>query len=60
MATLLRVSRVSGGRTGWTVRGSNFRGVGVGPVPVENGPGAHPASRQWVPGLFPWGKAAGA
>jgi hypothetical protein len=33
--------------------GENFRHV-------QTGPGADPAAAQWVPGLFPRGKAAGA
>jgi len=39
---------------GYTPVGKRFS------VPVQCGPGAHPAHIQWVPALFPRGKSAGA
>ena len=42
----------------WTVRGlSPIGGTGFS-APVQAGRGVHPDSVQWIPCLFPWGKAA--
>ena len=38
--------------TGWTVRGSKPVWAEFS-APLQTGPGAHPASAQWVPGVFP-------
>jgi len=46
--------------TGWTVRGSNPGGGARFSAPIQTVPGAPLPRIQWVTGLFPGGKAAGA
>jgi hypothetical protein len=44
-------------RVGWV--GVRIRAGAIFSPPDQTGPGAHPASCKWVPGLFSGGKAAG-